>query len=130
MIGRRMEAQVVLTNLGDASDLLRLLLNGGHSAKAGCLAGAFRQMGRPALAGEIMGAMKSAGYDVWERNPFEAGKIFTSPSSAATPIVRRIEMLWESTRPAILETFPKAPGLPKDAGAYLRHVDEIYISDA
>jgi hypothetical protein len=124
------EAQVVLANLGDASDLLRLLLNGGHSAKAGCLAGALRQMGRPALADEIVGAMKSAGYDVRESNPFEAGKIFTSPSGAAAPIARRIEMLWESTRPAILEAFPKAPGLPKDAGAYLRHVDEIYKSDA
>jgi hypothetical protein len=44
------ETQVVPASLGDASDLLRLLLNGGHSAKAGYLAGAFRQTGRPALA--------------------------------------------------------------------------------
>ena len=29
------ESQVVLASLGDGSDLLRLLLNGGHSAKAG-----------------------------------------------------------------------------------------------
>jgi len=124
------ETQVVLGNLGDASDLLRLLLNGGHSAKAGCLAGAFRQMGRSALADEILGAMKSAGYDVRETNPFKAGQIFGAPSGTAAPIVRRIEMLWESARPVIIETFPRAPGLPKDAGAYLRHVDEIYKNDA
>ncbi|HXX73999.1 MAG TPA: hypothetical protein VEI50_02615, partial [Nitrospiraceae bacterium] len=61
------ETQVVLASLGDASDLLRLLLNRGHSVKAGYLAGAFRQTDRPALAEEITGAMKTAGYDVRER---------------------------------------------------------------
>ena len=123
------EAQVVLEHLDDASDLLRLLLNGGHSAKAGCLAGAFRQMGRRAMADEIIGAMKSAGYDVRESNPFEAEQIFGAVEAVA-PIVKRIRMLWESTRPAVLDVFPKAPGLPKDASAYLHRVDEIYKSDA
>ncbi|HEV2521704.1 MAG TPA: DUF1488 family protein [Candidatus Acidoferrales bacterium] len=124
------ETQVVLASLGDASDLLRLLLNGGHSAKAGYLAGAFRQTGRPALADEIVGAMKSAGYDVRETNPFEAGQIFGTPRQVASPIVGRVEVLWESMRGAVIETFPKAPGLPKDKAAYLRAVDEIYQSDA
>ncbi|EQD76068.1 filamentation induced by cAMP protein Fic [mine drainage metagenome] len=124
------ETQVVLASLGDASDLLRLLLNGGHSAKAGYLAGAFRQTGRPALADEIIGAMKSAGYDVRESNPFEAGQIFRTPRRVAAPIVVRVEMLWKSMRGAVIEIFPKAPGLPKDKNAYLRAVDGIYQSDA
>jgi len=124
------ETQVVLASLGDASDLLRLLLNGGHSAKAGYLAGAFRQTGRPALADEVIGAMKSAGYNVRESNPFEAGQIFGTLRRAAAPIVGRVEMLWESMRGAVVETFPKAPGLPKDREAYLRFVDGIYQSDA
>jgi hypothetical protein len=124
------ETQVVLASLGDTSDLLRLLLNGGHSAKAGYLAGAFRQTGRPALADEIIGAMKSAGYDVRESNPFEAGQIFGAARRAGAPIVGRVEMLWESMRGAVIETFPKAPGLPKDRDAYLRFIDEIYQSDA
>jgi fido (protein-threonine AMPylation protein) len=124
------ETQVVLGNLADASDLLRQLLDGGHSAKAGYLAGAFRQTGRPALADEIIGTMKSAGYDVRERNPFEAGQIFGTPQPTVAPIVGRVEMLWESMRGVVLDTFPKAPGLPKDRGAYLRFVDGIYQSDA
>lgn len=123
------ETQVVLASLADASDLLRLLLNGGHSAKAGYLAGAFRETGRPEPADEIIGAMKSAGYDVRERNPFEVGQTFGARPAVA-PIVGRVEMLWESMRGAVVETFPKAPGLPKDKGAYLRFVDEIYRSDA
>ncbi|HEX5413264.1 MAG TPA: Fic family protein [Terriglobia bacterium] len=124
------EAQVVLASLGDASDLLRLLLNGGHSAKAGYLAGAFRQTGRPALADEIISTMKSADYDVRESNPFDAGQVSGIARRAAAPIVGRIEMLWQSTREAVIKNCPRPPGLPKNKSAYLRHVDEIYPSDA
>ena len=124
------ETQVVLASLADASDLLRLLLNGGKSTKAGYLAGAFRQTGRPELADEIVRAMKRAGYDVRERNPFEAGQTFGAPRRAAAPIAGRVQMMWESMRDAVAATFPKAPGLPKDRAAYLQRVDDIYKSDA
>src|SRR6266481_755844 len=124
------ESQVVMGSLADASDLLRLLLNGGHSAKAGYLAGAFRQTGRPELADEILRAMKGAGYDVRESSPFEAGQIVHIQSRPAAPIVSRVEMLWKSMRGKVLAAFPKAPGLPTDKEAYLRFVDEIYRTDA
>lgn len=124
------ETQVVLASLSDVSDILRLLLNGGHSAKAGYIAGALRQTGRGGLADEIVSTMKSAGYDVRETNPFEDGQVFATPPKAAAPIVGRIQMLWESLRGAVLESFPKAPGLPEDKQAYLRFVDDIYKSDA
>src|SRR5207247_525269 len=84
-----LEAQVVMASLADASDLLRLLLNGGHSAKAGYLAKAFRQTGRGELADEILRAMKGAGYDVRESSPFEAGQIFHKPSRPAAQNGRR-----------------------------------------
>jgi hypothetical protein len=125
-----LEAQVVMASLADASDLLRLLLNGGHSAKAGYLAKAFRQTGRPEFADEILRAMKGAGYDVRESSPFEAGQIFHRPRRPASPIASRVEMLWESMRGKVHATFPKAPGLPADKQAYLRFVDEIYRTDA
>jgi len=124
-----LEAQVVMGSLADASDLLRLLLSGGHSAKAGYLAKAFRQTGRPDLAEEILATMKGAGYDVRESSPFEAGQIFRKPNRAAA-IVSRVEMLWESMRGKVHASFPKAPGLPADKEAYLGYVDEIYRTDA
>jgi len=124
------ETQVVMASLVDASDLLRLLLNGGHSAKAGYLAKAFRQTGRGDFADEILRAMKGAGYDVRESSPFEAGHIFRSLRRPAAPIVGRIEMLWESMRGRVLAVFPKAPGLPTGNEAYLRYVNEIYRTDA
>ena len=124
------ETQVVMASLADASDLLRFLLNGGHSAKAGYLAKAFRQTGRGDLADEILRAMKGAGYDVRESSPFEARHIFVRPRRPAAPIVGRIEMLWESMRGKVLAVFPQAPGLPTDKEAYLRFVNEIYRTDA
>jgi hypothetical protein len=124
------ETQVVLASFGDASDVLRLLLNGGHSAKAGYLAGAFRQIGRPKLADEILSTMNSAGYDVRESNPFEGGQIFGTGEKASPPIVGRLEMMWRTMRESIIKAFPEAPGLPKDKAAYLQSVDEIYKSDA
>jgi len=124
------EAQVVMASLGDASDLLRLLLNGGHSAKAGYLAKAFRQTGRGDFADEIVRAMKGAGYDVRESSPFEAGHVFGKARRPAAPIVGRIEMLWESMRGKVIAVFPKAPGLPANNEEYLRFVNEIYRTDA
>ena len=82
------------------------------------------------MAGEIISAMKSAGYDVRESNPFEAGQIFGAMRRPRAPIVGRVEMLWESMRGAVVETFPKEPGLPKEQDAYLRSVDGIYQTDA
>lgn len=125
-----LESQVLLASLVDTSDLLRLLLNGGHSAKAGYLAGALRASGRNKFADEIVKTMKSAGYDVRERNPYEAGQVSTKLRPAGAPIVGRLQMLWETTRETVIANFPKAPGLPKDEGAYLHYVDEIYKTDA
>jgi Fic family protein len=33
-------------------------------------------------------------------------------------------------RQQIIERFPPAPGLPKDSKVYLRHVEELYVTDA
>ena len=91
----------------DASGVLGLLLNGGHSAKAGYLDGTFRQTGRPAQADEILAAMKSAGYDVRRAAPSKQGRL--SPPRAVSPaIVGAYRNLWESMREAVIAAFPKA----------------------
>jgi hypothetical protein len=124
------ETQVVLAGIRDASDVLRLLLNGGHTVKAGHLAGAFRRIGRPEIADEIVSTMKSAGYDVRESDPFAAGHTFGVLPVTTSPIVGRMQAMWESMREGVVASFPKAPGLPKDKQEYLHAVDDIYKSDA
>ena len=124
------ETQVALSGVNDSSDVLRLLLNGGHSAKAGYLAGAFRRIGRPEIADEIVKTMKSAGYDVRESDPFASEQTLGALRPAAAPIVGRLQAMWQSMRDSVISTFPKAPGLPKDKDGYLRFIDEIYQNDA
>lgn len=124
------EAQVVLAGIRDASDVLGRLLDGGHSVVAGRLAGTFRRVGRDDVADEIVSAMKAAGYDVRENDPFEARQAFGALNLAAAPIVGRLQAMWRSLRGPILEVFPVAPGLPDDREAYLRFIDGIYQADA
>ena len=124
------EAQVVLSGIRDASDVLARLLDGGHSAIAGRLAGAFRRIGRAGTAGEIVGTMKAAGYDVRENDPFAPAQDLGGVSRSAAPIVGRLQAMWERFREPVIETFPRSPGMPGDPNAYLRLVDGIYGSDA
>jgi fido (protein-threonine AMPylation protein) len=124
------EAQVLLAGIKDASEVLRRLLDGGHSVVAGRLAAAFRRIGRNDIADEIMKTMKGAGYDVREADPFTAAQSFGKLASGYAPIAGRIRALWESHRDAVLKEFPKAPGIPGDTKRYLQFVDDIYKSDA
>jgi fido (protein-threonine AMPylation protein) len=124
------EAQVALTSIRDASEVLGRLLEGGHSAVASRLAGAFRRAGRAGIADEIVKTMKGAGYDIRESAPFTPQQNLAALKPGVPPVTGRIRALWDSLRDPVLKVFPKAPGLPKDRKAYLGFVDEIYKSDA
>ena len=65
------DMRAALSMISDASEVLEQLLEGGHSSLAGCLAGAFRNIGRNQIADDIMGTMRAAGYDLRETDPFE-----------------------------------------------------------
>jgi fido (protein-threonine AMPylation protein) len=124
------ETQLLVTRVRDSSDILGPLLSGGHSSVAGRLAGAFRRMRRADIADEILTAMKSAGYDVRESDPFEPNQILAAHPVTTPAIVGRIQTLWETSRGTVLKIFPRAPGLPADTASYLHRVDESYKSDA
>lgn len=124
------EAQVILAGIKDASELLTRLLDGGHSAIAGRLAGAYRRIGRAEIADEILKTMKAASYDVRETDPFTPQQTFGNLPTGIAPIVGRVQALWSASRQAVIDAFPAAPGLPEDTGAYLKFVDGIYKADA
>lgn len=124
------EAQVALNEIKDSSEILSRLLDGGHTVVAWRLAGAFRRAGRTELADEILKAMKGAGYEVRETDPFAAQQRLSVLEPGVSPVVGRIKALWENYRGVVLELFPKVPGLPKDTKAYLAAVEEIYKNDA
>ena len=81
-------------------------------------------------ADDILAAMKAAGYDVRETDPFTPDQVLGAMAPFAAPIVGRLQAMWESLRRPVIEKFPEAPGPPTDRKAYLRFIDGIYRSDA
>lgn len=124
-------AQIALASLPDASDVLRLLLTGSHSAVAGRLAGAFRAIGRPALADEILGAMRGAGYVVNEVNPFEKPLPAQLPGGRPeSPHVQRLRLMWAAMRGQVIAAFPRPKSTPIDVNALLKDIEARYVTDA
>jgi hypothetical protein len=123
-------ARVALSMVSDASTILSILLEGGHSTIAGRLAGAFRNIGRDRIAGDILKTMRAAGYTVREKDPFETEIHPILSIRETSPYVNRIRLMWQQMREEVIKLFPSAPGKPKDPKAYMKLVDEIYVTDA
>ena len=124
------EARTALMMIKDASELLGILLDGGHSTIAGRLAGAYRNLGQDKIADDIIKTMKSADYDVRESDPFEEPTPIKFDLRERSPYVNRIKLLWHNMRKDVIDTFPKAPGIPKNKNAYIKEIEEIYTIDA
>lgn len=128
--GDGIDVRTALSLIRDPSDILRLLLAGGHSKIAGRLAGAFRNIDQDRIADEILKAMKAAGYTVSEKDPFDAKPAVVLSNRVHSPYENRIKLMWHQMRETVLEKFPPAPGLPKDIKSYMEGIEKIYVTDA
>lgn len=124
------DTRAALSAIRDASEVLGLLLSGGHSTIAGRLAGAFRNIGRANIADEILKTMQSAGYNVRESDPFKNLSPVVFNKREVSPAINRISILWHEMREPVIKVFPKSPGIPVNIAAYMKRVEELYISDA
>jgi hypothetical protein len=124
------DARAVLSMVRDASGVLALLLEGGRTTVAGRLAGAFRNVGRNRIADDIVKTMQTAGYDIRENDPFENTINLILPARENSPYVNRIRLMWQQMREKILRQFPNEPGRPSNMAAYLKAVDDTYVTDA
>jgi len=124
------DVRVAMATVRDASDVLAVLLEGGHSTIAGRLAGAFRNAGGARIADEIVKTMEAAGYTVRETDPFEDRPAVMLVARKASPYVNRLRLMWDAMRQPVLDVFPAAPGIPAQPEAYLKAVDDVYVNDA
>jgi hypothetical protein len=124
------DVRAVLPTIRDASGLLARLLEGGHSVIAGRLAGAFRNIGRDRIADDIVKTMSSAGYAVRENDPFTDKPSLVIRPRETSPYVNRTRLLWQKMREPVLERFPSAPGPPRNIQAYMKLVNDAYVTDA
>lgn len=125
-----LEVRTGISMISNAADILRILLDGGHSVVAGRIAGAFRNAGKDKIADTIVSTMKGAGYDVRKNDPFDGHSNITLPQRVRSPYEARIRLMWAQMREQVLANFPIAPGLPPNTDAYMNTVDKIFVTDA
>ena len=125
-----MNAELAL-RLADPVELSRVLLQGAHTRAASRLMGAYQFSGEPERAERIKGDMAAIGYRISPVNPFQADRpLLGSGTKLSSPLVGRLQALWEDMRETVIDVFPKAPGLAKDSKAYLLQMEDIYQHDA
>lgn len=124
------DARICLSMVKSPSDLLTILLNGGHSVVAGRLAGAFRNIGNNRFANEIVSTMKSAGFDIRETDPFTEKMVLLFGGRESSPYATRVRLIWSQMREIVIKYFPGSIELPADKHAFLSRIEEGYISDA
>ena len=124
------DVRAALAMISDASEVLSILLEGGHSTIAGRLAGAFRNIGRNEIADEIIKGMKAADYTVNEIDPFAAASSLIPGARDPSPYVTRIRLMWQQMRDPVAENFPHPPAKKINIEDYLENVDETFVTDA
>ena len=125
-----LEAASLLSTIRDPSTILRALLERGATVYAGRIAGAFRQIGYADFAARIVLAMRTAGFEVAESNPFDRQIPVLKRGRASSPYVPRLKLMWASMRESVIEAFPDPPGMPTDAQGYLSRTSELSTLDA
>lgn len=124
------DARTTLSLIRDASELLPVLLENGHTTLAGRLAGAFRNIDREKIADQIIDTFKQADYDIREEDPFEYKIDLKLSGRERSPYANRIRLMWTQMREIVIANFPDAPGIPQKHDAFLKDIDDIYVTDA
>jgi hypothetical protein len=124
------DARTVLSLIRDASELLPVLLENGHTTLAGRLAGAFRNIDRDKIADQIIDTFKQADYDIREEDPFESKLDLKLSTRERSPYANRIRLMWTQMREVVIKNFPASPGIPANHDLYIKNIDDIYLTDA
>lgn len=124
------DARTVLSLIRDASELLPVLLENGHTTLAGRLAGAFRNIDRDKIADQIIDTFKQADYDIREKDPFESKLDLKLSTRERSPYANRIRLMWTQMREVVIKNFPASPGIPANHDLYIKNIDDIYVTDA
>ena len=120
-------ARTCLASLKDVSPLVSAAIDGGHTTRAGRVAGALRSIGREEMADELLRMMRQVGYTVTEENPFEEN--VRMETFAVSPYVSRIRLMWMQMREVVLARLKVKP-MQQDAASVLAMMDATYVKDS
>jgi len=129
-IQKPVQMRTLLSMITDASEVLTVLLNGGHVTHAGRIAGAFRNIGRDLIAENIIKGMQAADYKVKEIDPFDDKIQITFGRRDVSPHINRLRLMWHGMRNDVIHIFPEAPSDPVDIQDYLAELEDNFVTDA
>lgn len=124
------DVRAALTNIKDASDISRILLDGGKSVVAGRLVGAFRNINQNRIADDILKTTQAAGYEVRESDPFEDPAPMQLSNREQSPYGNRIRLMWYKWRETVMKNMPPSQGLPSDKRKYIKTLEDVFVADA
>ena len=122
-----LEARTCLATLKDVAPLVSASIDGGHTTRAGRVAGALRSIGRDEMADELLRMMRQVGYTVTEENPFEEN--VRIETVAVSPYVSRIRLMWMQMREVILSVLKVKP-VQQDVASILDMMEATYVKDS
>ena len=122
-----LEARACLASLRDVSPIVSAAIDGGHTTRAGRVAGALRSIGREEMADGLLRMMRQVGHTVTEENPFEED--VRMETFAVSPHVSRIRLMWKQMREVVLETINVKP-VHQDVASVLAMMDATYVKDS
>ena len=111
-----LEARSCLASLKDVSPIVSEAIDGGHTIRAGRVAGALRSIGREEMADELLRRMRQVGHAVTEDNPFEED--VRMETFAESPHASRIRLMWMQMRKGVLARLKVKP-VQQDAASVL-----------
>lgn len=125
-----LEARTCLAMVRDVTAITAAAIEGGHSTRAGRVAGALRSIGREEMADSLLATMRQIGYEVTEENPFEEN--IRIPSTTVSPYASRIRLMWRKMRQIVISLKESAGIAPREVNLpeVLSNMDATYIKDS
>ena len=125
-----LEARTCLSVIRDISPIVSAAIDGGHTTRAGRVAGALRSIGREELADSLLSMMRQTGYVVMEENPFEEN--VRVDIIEKSPYAARIKLMWQKMRTVVISCLNSAGivGKTTDVTSVLSMMDATYIKDS
>lgn len=123
--------EIALRMFPSVSEISRCLLDDQAVAAASRIVGAYRAMGEPGKADQILGDMAAAGLTIKTVDPFLAYEpVIGERVRLKSPYAGRIQAWWSLMRGPVLKQFPREPGLSKNPAKTLKTISELYLQDA
>lgn len=125
-----LEARTCLSMVRDVSPVIAAAIDGGHTTRAGRVAGALRSIGREEQADALLSTMRQVGHVVQEENPFEEN--IRLDVLETSPYASRIRLMWMAMRPVVLSVLDTSQirSRQQDVDSILAMMDATYVKDS